>query len=195
MFRLKGGESIMAKTDLLDQEKKDMLSNQLSDVVATLKKMDFKKALAVIKTISKKCELDQTSLEHAVQKRKDPKKLHPTRPVRGEVYNVLIFDDNVGKELIGNHLCVVISNKKKNLFSEKVNVVPIEGDGNIIDPINNIQLTNADMEEGSLDKDPSKIIGADIMTLDKARLDIRIGKLKPEKLKEVTTMVKAQLGI
>src|SRR5690606_41281461 len=113
----------MGNTDPLDQQKKDRLSNQLSDVISTLTERDFKKALAVIKTIPKKCELDQTSKEHAVKKRNDPKQLHPTRPVRGEVYNVLILYDNVGTELIGNYLCVVISNKKKNIYSEKVNVV------------------------------------------------------------------------
>lgn len=181
--------------DLLVQEKKDILSSQLLDVVSTLKERDFEKALATIKSIPEKCQLDQTSKEHAARKKSDPKKLHPIRPVRGEIYNVLISDDNVGTELVGNHLCVVISNKKKNLYSEKVNVVPIEGDGKKIDPVNNIRLTNEDMEDGSLDKDPSKIIGADIMTIDKSRLDIRIGKLKTEKLAEVTQMVKAQLGI
>lgn len=87
-------------------------------------------------------------------------------------------------------MCVVISNKGKNLYSEKVNVVPIEGDGNKIDPKNNIQLTNEDLEDGNLNKDPSKIIGADIMTIDKARLDRRIGKLKDYKLIEVIDMVK-----
>lgn len=179
----------------LSQRKKDRLSAELLDVLSNLEESDFYKALVTIKGIPTKVQLDNTSKEHAKQKKEDKKKLHPTRPVRGDVYNVLISDDNVGTELNGNHLCVIISNKKKNLYSEKVNVVPIEGDGSKIDSKNNIKLTNDDMEEGKLDKDPSKIIGADIMTIDKARLDIRIGKLKEPKLNEVISMVKNQLGI
>ncbi|MGX1402374.1 mRNA-degrading endonuclease toxin of MazEF toxin-antitoxin module [Bradyrhizobium japonicum] len=179
----------------LSQSQQSQLVQELSNLIPALNVNDFGKALAAIKSIPKKCEMDQTSKEHSKQKKADVKKLHPTRPVRGEVYNVLISGDNVGTELIGNHLCVIISNKKKNLYSEKVNVVPIEGDGSKIDPKNNIQLTNADMEDGTLHKDPSKIIAADILTIDKARLDVRVGKLKPAKLNEVMDMVKAQLGI
>lgn len=185
----------MAGIEPLSQEKKDKLLAELTDVVAKLQERDFEKALASIVEIPQTCKLDQTSIEHAILKRKDKRKLHPTRPVRGEVYNVLLSGDNVGKELIGNHLCVIISNKKKNLFSEKINVVPIEGDGRKIDPKNNIKLTNNDMEEGQLNKDPSKIIAADIMTIDKARLANKIGKVKPEKLNEITEMVRKQLGI
>ncbi|WP_053071981.1 type II toxin-antitoxin system PemK/MazF family toxin [Ornithinibacillus contaminans] len=185
----------MTHNDPLEQKKIEILNNELSSIITNLKQKDFRKTLSTIKSIPKKCELDQVSKAHAIQKRNDPKKLHPTRPARGDVYNVIILDDNVGRELIGNHLCVVISNKKKNIYSEKVNVVPIEGDGNVIDPKNNIKLTNDDMASGALDKDPSKIIAADIMTIDKARLDIRIGTLKNYKLNEVIEMVKAQIGI
>ncbi|MCM3571276.1 type II toxin-antitoxin system PemK/MazF family toxin [Neobacillus mesonae] len=185
----------MTITDKLNDSQKNRLKDILLDKLSTLHKKNFRKALIIINSIPEKCRLDQKSYDHAVLKKADKKKLHPTRPVRGEIYNALISEDNVGTELNGNHLCVIISNKKKNLYSEKVNVVPIEGDGKKIDPKNNIQLTNADLEDGTLDKDPSKIIGADIMTLDKARLERRIGKLKDDKLDEVLEMVKAQLGI
>ncbi|MBP1934879.1 type II toxin-antitoxin system PemK/MazF family toxin [Ammoniphilus resinae] len=182
-------------SDKMSDSQIDRLITRLTDVLSKLHPRNFKKALLIINSIPEKCSLDKKSYDHALQKKADKRKLHPTRPVRGEIYNVLISQDNVGTELIGNHLCVIISNKKKNLYSEKVNVVPIEGDGTKIDPINNIQLTNDDLEDGHLDKNPSKIIAADIMTIDKARLDIRIGKLKDEKLKEIIQMVKDQLGI
>ncbi|MGG3691225.1 type II toxin-antitoxin system PemK/MazF family toxin [Heyndrickxia ginsengihumi] len=185
----------MTSTDMINDSQKNRLKDKLLDILSTLHKRNFKKAFIIINSIPEKCRLDQKSYDHGIQKKANKKKLHPTRPVRGEIYNALISEDNVGTELNGNHLCVIISNKKKNLYSEKVNVVPIEGDGKNIDPRNNIQLTNADLENGKLDKDPSKIIGADIMTLDKARLDRKIGKLKDEKLNEVMEMVKAQLGI
>lgn len=33
----------------------------------------------------------------------------------------------IGSELCGNHLVVIIQNKKANIYGEKVNVLPIEG--------------------------------------------------------------------
>jgi len=185
----------MTNKDTLSDSQKDRLKNKLLNILSTLHKKYFGTALVIINSIPDKCRLNQKSYDHAILKKENKKKLHPTRPIRGGIYNTLISEDNVGSELNGNHLCIVISNKKKNLYSEKVNVIPIEGDGNKIDPINNIQLKNNDLEDGSLDKDPSKIIGGDIMTLDKARLGQKIGKLKSEKLDEVIEMIKAQLGI
>lgn len=181
--------------DNLNNDQKRRLTEKLNDILATLDKRNFRKAFVIISSIAQKCELDQKSREHAKQKKEDENKHHPIRPIRGEIYNVKISDDNVGTELNGNHLCVIISNDRKNIFSEKVNVVPIEGDGKKIDKKNNIQLTNKDLEDGKIDKDPSKIIGADVMTIDKARLDRRIGKVDNNKLKEITKMVKAQLAI
>ena len=73
--------------------------------------------------------------------------------------------------------------------------MPIEGDGNKVNPHYQIKLTNADLEEGMLDKDPSRIIFTDIMTLDKARLDRRIGKLNPTKIEEVNRYLVAHLDL
>lgn len=73
--------------------------------------------------------------------------------------------------------------------------MPIEGDGSKINPHYQIELTNADLEQGMLDKNPSRIIFTDIMTLDKARLDRKIGKLKPEKIEEVNRYLIAHLEL
>ena len=94
-----------------------------------------------------------------------------------------------------NHLVVIIQGFSSNVYGEKVTILPIEGDGNKVNPHYQIKLTNADLEEGMLDKDPSRIIFTDIMTLDKARLDRRIGKLNPTKIEEVNRYLVAHLDL
>lgn len=181
--------------EVLNETEIENLKSRLEGKLEGINKKDQWKIRNIIDSIPEKCRLDQLSKDHAKMKKEDEKKFHPVRPKRGEIYNVLLSGDNVGTELINNHLCIVISNQRKNIYSEKVNVVPIEGDGRKIDKMNNIQLVNADLTEGSLDKDPSKIIGGDIMTIDKSRIGLRIGKLKKEKMTEVMKMVKAQLDL
>lgn len=84
-------------------------------------------------------------------------------------------------------MVIIISNDTGNIYSEKVNVLPIEGDGTKINPKYQMRLPNSDLESGHLDKDPSRIIFTDIMTIDKARLDIKIGMIKHEKMKEINS--------
>ena len=57
--------------------------------------------------------------------------MHPVILTRGEIYNAYITE-GVGKELTGNYLAVIIQSRNSNMYSDKVTVVPIEGDGNII---------------------------------------------------------------
>lgn len=102
----------------------------------------------------------------------------------GEIYYVTMTD-GVGAELKGDHLGIVIQNKKANLYSSKVNIVPIEGDGSRINKNYNVELSNADLDEGHIDKDPSRIITTDILTVDKCRLGKKIGKVTPDKLTEI----------
>jgi len=101
----------------------------------------------------------------------------------------------VGSERCGNHLVVIVQNKKGNMYSEKVNVLPIEGDGSKINPNYQIQLTSSDITNGKLDKDPSRIIVTDIMSIDKARLDHRIACLTPECLESVNKLLRKHLEL
>lgn len=73
--------------------------------------------------------------------------------------------------------------------------MPIEGDGNKINPRYQIKLTNDDLEYGQLDKKPSRIIFTDVTTLDKARLSRKIGKLSPAKMKEVNNYLIKHLDL
>ena len=58
-----------------------------------------------------------------------------------------------------------------------------------------MQLTNADLADGSLDKDPSRIIVTDITTIDKARLGRKIGALSPDCLAAVEKLLKKHLEL
>jgi mRNA-degrading endonuclease toxin of MazEF toxin-antitoxin module len=140
------------------------------------------------------------SIENRKSKIKNPHKKHPIKPVRGEVYNA-ILTEGIGSELSGNHLVIIIQNTKGNIYGEKVNVIPIEGDGNAVNPNYQEQLKSSDMEPDengekvTLHKDPSRIIMTDILTIDKARLQRKIGKLKSEKMLVINKKLIDQLDL
>jgi mRNA-degrading endonuclease toxin of MazEF toxin-antitoxin module len=193
------GESKLAEDSYskqipLSSEKKDKLTTIFLTTVSDLKEIGFGKAIALIKQIPQICRLHFHSLENRKMRQEHPKKFHPVRPIRGQIFNAFITE-NVGSELAGNHLVVIMQNDTGNTFGEKVNVLPIEGDGNKINPKFHVKLTNDDLEFGNLDKNPSRVIITDILTLDKSRLDIRIGKIKTEKMKEISNLLRKQLDL
>ena len=86
-------------------------------------------------------------------------------------------------------------NKKANIYSEKVNILPIEGDGTKINPNYQIRLSSAELADGKLDKEPSRIIVTDITTIDKARLGRWIGRLTPECIATIEKLLKNHLEL
>ena len=58
-----------------------------------------------------------------------------------------------------------------------------------------MKLNNTDLQIGKIDKDPSRIIFSDIMTIDKARLGRKIGILKKEKLELLSNSIKKHLAL
>ena len=168
--------------------------NHINDVTQTISNVNIDKIIACIKQIPKICEIDIKSDANKQLRDSHPKHYHPIKVFKGEIYNAQIAQ-NAGSELSDNHLVVIIQGFSSNVYGEKVTILPIEGDGNKVNPHYQIKLTNADLEEGMLDKDPSRIIFTDIMTLDKARLDRRIGKLNPTKIEEVNRYLVAHLDL
>ena len=168
--------------------------NHINDVTQTISNVNIDKIIACIKQIPKICEIDIKSDANKQLRDSHPKHYHPIKVFKGEIYNAQITQ-NAGSELSDNHLVVTIQGFSSNVYGEKVTVLPIDGDGNKVNPHYQIKLTNADLEEGMLDKDPSRIIFTDIMTLDKARLDRRIGKLNPTKIEEVNGYLVAHLDL
>lgn len=180
---------------MVNKDKMNEYLNQVNNVTKILSNDNITKVITYIKQIPLLCSLNAISKENRRLRALDEERKHPKGVSRGEIYNLEITE-GIGSELSNNHLVVIIQNKKGNIFSEKVNVLPIEGDGKKFNPNYQKQLTNSDLEEGRLDKDPSRIIITDIMTFDKARLNGRIGKIKPEYMQKVIDpAIKRQLEL
>ncbi len=178
----------------LDPQNKTTLLSMFQGVLTNIKNISYRKTTSVIKDISSVCEMSYKSYENTQIKRISNTNMHPIIPTRGEIYNANITE-GVGKELCGNHLVIVIQNANSNIYSDKVTVIPIEGDGNYIKKSYQMRLTNNDLELGHIDKDPSRIIFSDIMTIDKARLDRKIGKLTQEKIEKINLAIKKHLSL
>lgn len=179
----------------LDDNNKQTLSSMFAGILSNIKNTSFKKMTNIIRDIPSVCRMSYLSYENSQLRKLSYNKVHPIVPVRGEIYNAFITE-GVGKELCGTHPVVIVQNQNQNMHAEKVNVLPIEGDGNKINPRYQIQISSTDMENTViLSKDPSRIIVSDIMTIDKARLGKKIGKLKSEKMQEVNELLKIQLNL
>lgn len=169
--------------------------NHVNEVAQIIKPDNFDKIIRYVRQIPLLCSLNAKSNENRHLRELEKEKKHPKGVSRGEIYDLEITE-GVGSELSDNHLVIIIQNKKGNIFSEKVNVLPIEGDGKKINPNYQKQLKNTDLEEGRLDKNPSRVIITDILTFDKSRLKERIGKIKPEYMsKVIDPAIKRQLEL
>ena len=179
--------------DLEDINKTTLLS-MFNGILSNIKNISFRKSTCLIKDFPTVCELSYKSYENTEKKKISNNKSHPIIPTRGEIYNAFITE-GVGKELSGNHLVVIIQNRNSNIYSDKVTIVPIEGDGQKIKSNYQTKLTNNDLCFGKIDKDPSRIIFADIMSIDKARLGRKIGKLSDKKMERLNILLKKHLSL
>ena len=178
----------------LDDSDKSVLTAVFQRILLSIKHISVNKTAAYLRYIPEQCRLHYNSLENKKTRDLHPKKYHPVKPQRGEIYNAFITE-GVGSELCGNHLVVIIQNKKANIYSEKVNILPIEGNGTKINPNYHVQLSSNDLSFGTLDKDPSRIIVTDITTIDKARLGRRIGQLTPACMAKIGYLLRKQLEL
>ena len=178
----------------LNDSDKSSLTSVFHGILASIKHISVNKAISYLRYIPEQCRMHHNSVENRKLRFSHPQKYHPVKPYRGEIYNAFITE-GVGSELCGNHLVVIVQNKKGNIYSEKVNVLPIEGDGTKINPNYQVQLSFKDLIDGKLDKEPSRIIVTDITTIDKARLGRRIGCLTPECLAAVDKLLKKHLDL
>lgn len=179
----------------LEDVNKSTLSSMFIGILNNIKATSFKKMASIIKDIPEVCRMSYQSYENSQLRKITYNNMHPIRPKRGEIYNAFITE-GVGKELSGNHPVVVIQGAAANMYSDKVNVLPIEGDGNKIKSSYQEKLTSDDLEGNvTLLKEHSRIITSDILTLDKARLGKKVGKIRKEKMNIIDKKIKKQLGI
>lgn len=161
------------------------------DVEDLLKDANTQKRICDLPTLY---EIDKCAAASLVQQRLDKNRLHPIRPSRGDIFMANITT-NGGNELSSPHPVIVISNNKGNKYTSKVIVVAIEGDGSKINSAYQMPLSNTDLLQGRLDKDPSRIILSEILTIDKTRLAQKIGIIKPDVLNAITFGISKQLSI
>ncbi|MGE5626723.1 MAG: type II toxin-antitoxin system PemK/MazF family toxin [Solirubrobacterales bacterium] len=158
-----------------------------------IRKISSRKILGYISQNYLKCKLDYNASEFRKLRMADLKKEHPMKPLRGEIYNAYITT-NVGSEISGMHPVVVLSNAHTNIYADKINVLPIEGDGRKV-PSYLASLTDNDLEYGNLLKNPSRIIIPEILTIDKARLGVKVGKINNSKMLEINKKIAKQLSL
>lgn len=181
----------------LNDKSKELLKCKFEYIIENLKNVDYNKFKQLSESIPMGLKITYDSQMHQRQRTKEGKEKgqHPVKPIRGQIYNAFL-GEQYGSELSGEHPVIIIQNDAGNLYAHKVIVVPIEGDGNKIDESYMIKLTNNDLMDGKkLTKVPSRIIVSEIMTLDKARLGKLIGRLKPEKIKELNEKISFQLSV
>lgn len=178
----------------LNDSDKASLTSVFQNILASLKHISVNKVISYLRYIPDQCRMHHNSVENRKLRSSHTQKYHPVKPCRGEIYNAFITE-GVGSELCGNHLVVIVQNKKANIYSEKVNILPIEGDGTKINPNYQVRLSSSDLADGRLDKEPSRIIITDITTIDKARLGRRIGCLTSECLASVDKLLKRHLEL
>lgn len=177
----------------LNDSQKSTLISMFSGILTNVKSISLRKLPSLIKDIPSICEMHYNSYENMQKTKKHFQNLHPIKPSRGELYYAYITE-GVGTELCGTHPVLIIQNQNSNLHSSKINVLPIEGDGNKIKPKYQEQITSEDLEgTASLIKNPSRVIISDIMTIDKSRLGGKIGKLNQDKLNTICEKLKQHL--
>lgn len=179
----------------LNDSQKSTLSSMFSGILDNIKIASLRKLPSLIRDIPAICEMHYNSYINTQEAKNHIQKLHPIRPNRGEIYFAYITE-GVGTELCGMHPVLIVQNQNSNIHSSKVNVLPIEGDGNKIKPKFQEQITSDDLTgTGTLKKDPSRVIVSDIMTIDKSRLYGKIGKLNKDKMDIICEKLKKQLDL
>lgn len=163
----------------------DEKSKIVSDFELIIKKLNEKNIsqfLEILNWIPVHLQLNKKSAYNNINKKNHPKKYHPIRPQRGEVF-VVDYGTSVGFEFCDLHLGLIVQNDVGNIYRDTVVVLPITDykAGEKFDKNIHLMLKNSDFEskvKNGLEKDPSKIKVGDITTIDKARLGKKVGKLQ-----------------
>jgi mRNA-degrading endonuclease toxin of MazEF toxin-antitoxin module len=159
---------------------------------------NLSKCKEIFSWIITQIELDSQSKRFYRLKLENPDKSHPIRPKRGEVYTIN-YGANVGFEFSSPHLGLIIQNDTGNRYRNLTIVIPItEFKDGKFDKYINKKITNEDFESkeiNGLDKDPSKLKFDDMRAIDKARIGVRVGKVKSIYMRDVEKQLKEVLGL
>ena len=112
---------------------------------------------------------------------------------RGESWRVEV-PTGVGRETTGFRWSIVISNQKHATGSDAVNVVYITGK-NVESKYSQMNISSSDLEDGTLEKLPSRVNITDLYTVDKKRLVEYKGRVNEAYMKKLMKRIALQLGI
>ena len=101
--------------------------------------------------------------------------LHPLRPRKGEIY-LIDFGQNVGTELSNTHMGIIVQDSLKLYNTHE-------------------KITKNDIQQGKLNKLPSKAKAEQITCIDKARLIHKIGELTPDFIERLEKRILKNLDI
>lgn len=108
---------------------------------------------------------------------------------RGDIY-LVNFNPSRGSEQAGYRPAVIIQNNIGNKYSSTTIVAAITTAVDKTYPF----MVRLSVGEGGLEKE-SAVNLAQILTIDKARLERKLGSLSSEKMSEVDAAIKLSLGI
>jgi mRNA interferase MazF len=177
--------------DLNENEihKLNICLNNLKNTISKEKHID---ALRYCNWVNEKLNIHLLANRQEKERSKHEKRHHPIRPRRGEIY-LTQLGQNIGKEINGKHLVIVMQNNKANIFSNTVVVIPISGSGKLYDGHEKIEAR--DLKVGRLDKLPSKAKTEQIQFLDKARMIHKVGELTEQAMKRISTRLRKILDV
>lgn len=118
--------------------------------------------------------------------------LHPIRPRKGEIY-LIEFGQNIGKELCNIHMGIIMQDSYKNSVSSTVIVIPISSSTKLCDT--HEKILEKDLDEGKLNKLPSKAKAEQITCIDKSRLIYKIGKMTSDFIERLEKRLLKNLDI
>lgn len=149
--------------------------------------MELNKVIEKIKSVTNRLDfdkhfnwfLDKFNLIDKSTKLNNSKvnNLHPIRPRKGDIY-LIKFGQNIGNELSDTHMGIIIQSSLVNNFSSTVIVIPISSSNKLYE--GHEKITADDIQNGKLDKLPSKAKTEQIMCIDKSRLIHKVAEVTPK---------------
>lgn len=106
-------------------------------------------------------------------------------PRRGDVYWVAL-DPTVGSEIKKTRPAVIVSNNSCNTFGSRVVVLPLTSNVDSLYPGEAMVVVNGK---------PARVLGDQIRSLDKSRLESRIDTLSQEELTAVDEAIRITLAL
>ena len=167
----------------LSNEESNKLRATLKQIENSVTKAKYADTTRYCNWIIEKVDIHLLANQQEQARYNHPKKHHPIRPRRGEVY-LTQLGQNIGKEINDKHLVVIMQNNKANIFSNTVVVLPISSSEKLYDGHKKIEQT--DIKSGRLDKLPSKVKTEQIQFIDKARLIHKVAEFTDDAMNRIS---------